>query len=196
MIADRLTKLLDWRPDEREKRLLQMLLGVAIAAWLYVAFDARQTAAAEYAAAQQRLAETRMQFKLLSNNRWRVEIAAQKKLLAQSAIVDATPAISRIRLRGEIMALAASAGLTAPAILENYAADDISAGQNGKQRFAALTTTIEFDFDWAGLLRLLEQVEYSGRGYFIDGFEVRQEGDKRRMRVTFRALHQKQAAAI
>lgn len=194
MIANRLTALLDWRPDDREKRLLQLLLGIAIAAWLYIAFDTRQNAAADNAAAQQRLAETRTQFKLLSNNQWRVEIAAQKKLLAQSAIVDATPAISKIRLRGEVLALASSAGLTAPVILDNYTTDTVSAEKSAKQRFSVLTTTVEFDFDWAGLLRLLEQVEYSGRGYFIDGFEVRQEGDKRRMRVTFRALHKKQGA--
>lgn len=194
MIADRLTALLDWRPDAREKRLLQLLLGIAIATWLYIAFDVRQNAAADNAAAQQRLVKTRAQVNLLSDNQLRSEIAAQKKLLAQSVIVDATPEISKIRLRGEVLVLSSRAGLAAPVILDNYTTDTVSADKSAKQRFSVLTATIEFDFDWAGLLRLLEQVEYYGRGYFIDGFEVRQDGDKRRMRVTFRALHQKQGA--
>lgn len=194
MIADRLTALLDWRPDAREKRLLQLLLGIAIATWLYIAFDVRQNAAADNATAQQRLVNTRAQVNLLSDNQLRSEIAAQKKLLAQSVIVDATPEISKIRLRGEVLALSSRAGLTAPVILDNYTTDTVSADKGAKQRFSVLTATVEFDFDWAGLLRLLEQVEYNGRGYFIDGFEVRQDGDTRRMRVTFRALHQKQGA--
>ncbi len=194
MIASRLTALLDWRPDDREKRLLQILFGVAIAVWLYASFETRQNAAADNAAAQQRLAKTRTQFNLLSNNQWRGQIAAQKKLLAQSVIVDATPAISEIRLRGEVLALSSRAGLPAPVILDNSSTDTVSADKSAKQRFSVLTTTVEFDFDWAGMLRLLEEVEYYDRGYFIDGFEVRQEGDKRRMRVTFRALHKKQGA--
>lgn len=194
MIAIHLTPLLAWRPDDREKRLLQLLLGILLAAWLYISADTRQNAATDNAAAQARLAKARNQVDLLSNNQLPVKIAAQKKLLAQSVLVDATPAISKIRLRGEVLDLSSRAGLIGPVILDNHTVDALPEEKSTKQSFAALTATVEFDFDWLGLLRLLEQVEYDGRGYFIDGFEVLQEGDKRRMRVTFRALHKKQAA--
>lgn len=193
MTASRLTALLDWRPDDREKRLLQLLLGVGLIAWLHLSFEKREDAAADYSAAQQRLAKTRTQLDLLSSNQLRMEIAARKKLLAQSVIVDATPAIGEIRLRGEVLSLSSRAGLTAPVILDNYTADTGPVGKAPQPSFSVLTATVEFDFDWPGLLRLLEEVEYGGRGYFVDGFEVRQEGDKRRMRVTFRALYKKQA---
>lgn len=193
MIAGHLTALLDWRPDDREKRLLQLLLGISLAAWLYISADNRQNAATDNAAAQERFAKARTQVDLLSNNQLHAEIAAQKRLLAQSVVVDATPAISKIRLRGEVLVLSNRAGLTAPVILDNDTIDSVQEDKNAKYGFVALTSTVEFDFDWLGLLRLLEQVEYDGRSYFIDGFEVRQEGDKRRMRVTFRALHKKRA---
>lgn len=194
MIAGRLTALRDWRPDDREKRLLQLLLGVALAAWLYLAFETRLAAAADHAAAQQRLAATRRQLNLLSNNQWRSQIAAQKRLLARSVIVDATPDISEIRLRGEVLALSGRAGLPAPVILDEGTVNIVSLDQSPTRRFSVLTTTVESDFDWAGLLRLLEEIEYHDRSYFIDGFEVRREGDTRRMRVTFRALHKTQGA--
>lgn len=193
MIAGHLTALLDWRPDDREKRLLQLLLGISLAAWLYISADNRQDAATDNAAAQERFAKARTQVDLLSNNQLHAEIAAQKRLLAQSVVVDATPAISKIRLRGEVLGLSNRAGLTAPVILDNGTIDSVQEDKSAKYGFTALTATVEFDFDWLGLLRLLEQVEYDGRSYFIDGFEVRQEGDKRRMRVTFRALHKKPA---
>lgn len=193
MIASHLTALLDWRPDDREKRLLQLLLGILLVAWLYISADTRQNAATNNIAAQERLAKARTQVDLLSNNQLPAEIAAQKRLLAQSVVVDATLAISKIRLRGEVLALSSRAGLTAPVILDNDTIDSVPEDKSSKHGFAALTATVESDFDWLGLLRLLEQLEYDGRSYFIDGFEVRQEGDKRRMRVTFRALHKKQA---
>lgn len=193
MIASHLTALLDWRPDDREKRLLQLLLGTFLAAWLYISADTRQNAAAYDVAAKERLAEARSQLDLLSNNQLPAEIAAQKKLLAQSVLIDATPAISKIRLRGEILNLASRAGLAGQVIIDNDTIDSLAEDKSAKQGFTVLTATVEFDFDWPGLLRLLEQVEYDGRSYFIDGFEVRQEADKRRMRVTFRALHNKQA---
>jgi hypothetical protein len=196
MRAGHFTALLHWRPDDREKRLLQLLLGIAIVGWLYTAFEARQNAAADNAAAQQRLATTRTRFDLLSSNQLRGEIAMQKKLLARLVIAEATPAISEIRLRGEILALSSRAGLPAPIILDNSPTDTAATDKSVKQRFSVLTSTVEFDFEWAGLLRLLEEVEYHDRGYFLDGFEVRQEGDKRRMRVTIRALHQYQGAGV
>lgn len=191
MMADRLTALLEWRPDDRETRLLQLFLGLAMGVWLYVAFDNRQSAAADYAAAQQRLATARTEINLLSNTQWRARIAAQKKLLAKSVIVDATPAIGEIRLRGEVLALASRAGLSGPEILGDASTEAVT-GSGAKRGFSVLASTVEFDFDWAGLLRLLEEVEIADRGYLIGGFEVREEGDKRRMRVTFCALHKHQ----
>ncbi|MFM2022353.1 MAG: hypothetical protein RJB02_2061 [Pseudomonadota bacterium] len=193
MIAGRLTALLDWRPDDREKRLLQLLLGILLATWLYISVDTRQNAASENVAAQERLAKVRTQVELLSNNQLRAEIAVQKKLLEKLLVVDATPSISKIRLRGEVLDLSRRAGLTAPVILDNDTIDNDTADKSGRQVFVALTATVEFDFDWSGLLRLIEQVENDGRSYYIDGFEVRQEGDKLRMRVTFLALHKKEA---
>lgn len=192
MIHSAIDALRSWQLAERERKLLWLLSLLLVVGFVYAAWDAKQSAQAEAEAAQQRLAKVRTQFKLLSNNDWRGEIEAQKRLLLSNTLTDVTPAIGQLRLRGEAMGLARSSGLGNPVVVDAYRGEDPQSGRARKSRFTPLVTTIEFDFDWTGLITLLGQIETAQRGYYIDGFAVRQEGATRRMRLTVRALHRRQ----
>lgn len=192
MIGSWIDALRNWQPAAREKTLLWLLALLCVAGFVYAAWDSKHSAQAEAEAAQQRLAKVQTQFKLLSNNGWRGEIEVQKRLLLANALTDATPAIGQLRLRGEAMAIARSSGLGNPEIIDAYRGEDPPSGKAARPRFTPLVTTIEFDFDWTGLMTLLGQLETAQRGYFIDGFAVREEGPARRMRLTLRALHRTQ----
>ena len=192
MIRSSIDALRNWQPAAREKKLLWLLALLLVAGFVYLAWEAKQAAQAQADMAQQRLARVQTQFKLLSNNGWRGEIETQKRLLLANALTDATPAIGQLRLRGEAMAIARSSGLGNPEIIDTYRGEERQRGMATPPRFTPLVTTIEFDFDWTGLMTLLGQLENASRGYFIDGFAVREEGSVRRMRLTLRVLHRTQ----
>lgn len=192
MIRSSIDALRNWQPAAREKKLLWLLALLLVAGFVYLAWEAKQAAQAQADMAQQRLARVQTQFKLLSNNGWRGEIETQKRLLLANALTDATPAIGQLRLRGEAMAIARSSGLGNPEIIDTYRGEERQRGMAVPPRFTPLVATIEFDFDWTGLMTLLGQLENASRGYFIDGFAVREEGSVRRMRLTLRVLHRTQ----
>jgi hypothetical protein len=103
---------------------------------------------------------------------------------------DPTVQLSELRMREELTELAGRAGLV------NVVIEDVARPFDGltqpvaKTGFVAVSMTLEASFDWAGFARLLRELEQFYRGYLIDGVGVRSDGDRRRLRVSLRILHQ------
>lgn len=189
MIGNAIAAIREWQPTAREARLLQLLPALLAGAWLYSAYTGMQSADEIGSATQMRLADARAKFKRMSDNDWRNDLAQQHARLEGLTMLDPTPAISLLRMRGEVSELATAAGLTDVKFIEATSSSEFDVKKANARGFSKLTTTFECDFDWAGLGALLDQIEASARSYLIEGIEVRNDGEKQRMRISLKALH-------
>lgn len=189
MIGNALATIREWQPTARETQLLQLLPALLAGAWLYSAYTGMQSAVDKGTATQIRLADARAKFKRMSDNNWRNDLAQQHARLEDLTMLDPTPAISLLRMRGEVSELATAAGLADIKFIEATSSSDFDVKKANARGFSKITTTIECDFDWVGLGALLDQIESNARAYLIEGIEVRNDGEKQRMRISLKALH-------
>lgn len=189
MIGNAIATIRDWQPTARETQLLQLLPALLAGAWLYSAYTGMQSAVDTGTATQIRLADARAKFKRMSDNNWRNDLAQQHARLEDLTMLDPTPAISLLRMRGEVSELATAAGLADIKFIEATSSSDFDVKKANARGFSKITTTIECDFDWVGLGALLDQIESNARAYLIEGIEVRNDGEKQRMRISLKALH-------
>lgn len=179
-----------WRPTLREQRLLWLLTAIAIAAWALSGFSAMQSANAAHGEATDRLSQGRQQFARLSDSRVLAASKQQSGQLNALTMQDPTVQLSEMRMREELTELAARARLS------NVLIEDAPSGAGEAEvsaktpDFVVLVMTLEADFEWSAFVRLLGELEQFYRGYLIDGVEVRSDGEKRRLRVALRILHQ------
>lgn len=179
-----------WRPTLREQRLLWLLAGVAIAAWALSGFSAMQSANAAHSEATDRLSQGRQQFARLSDSRVLAASKQQSGQLNALTMQDPTVQLSEMRMREELTELAARARLSNVLIEDAPSGADEAKVSAKTPDFVVLVMTLEADFEWSAFVRLLGELEQFYRGYLIDGVEVRSDGEKRRLRVALRILHQ------
>lgn len=185
-----LTTWLAWRPSERELLLLKSLFGIALVAWLGSAYNSVTAAQAAAASAQERLGQARAKFAGLSQRDTFALHTRQIGQLQALTMQDPTAQLSELRMREELTELAVRA------VLSGLLVEDVPQSLDGLTRpappsqFAVLRMTLEADYDHAGFVRLLRELEQFYRGYLIDGVEVRSDGQKRRLRLALRILHQ------
>lgn len=189
-MASRFVPVLAWRPSARERVLLGLLGGVAILVWLWSGYASTVSAQAELEQAGERLGRARQQFAMLSDSAALAASKRQSGQLTALSMQDATVQLSELRMREELQELAARAGLSNVVIEDAARPFDSGTGPAAKAEFVPVLMTLEADFDWAGLARLLRELEQFYRGYLIDGVEARTQGDKRRLRLSLRILHQ------
>lgn len=189
-MAQLFSPVLTWRPSGRELLLLRILGGIVVAAWLWSAYTSMVAAQAEHGQASERLGRARLQFARLSDSGALAAYKDQTGRLAGLTMRDPTVQLSELRMREELTELAVRAGLV------NVVIEDVARPFDGltqpvaKTGFVAVSMTLEANFDWAGFARLLRELEQFYRGYLIDGVAVRSDGDRRRLRVSLRILHQ------
>ena len=188
-LNSRWRELASWQPNERERRFLGILAILILTAWLVSAFDARQSAREARDQTSMRLGRARAQYTQQADMVQIAKLADLRKQLDTMSLGEATPAIGRLRMREELIELASISGLRNALILDEPP-DQESLGESAeKSGIRAIDATLEADFDWSALVALVGEAELYPSAYLIQGIAVSNEGEARKLRVTFRILH-------
>ncbi|MCW1400932.1 hypothetical protein OKA06_00830 [Novosphingobium sp. MW5] len=182
-------RIRSWRPSERELRLLLACCGAALCLCWSISYDLLQSAKQDLDAADVRLTRVQAETAVLSSSEQRDALSRQRMTLAALSMFDATPSISQLRMREELVDLADQAGFRNLEVISDVPTEQAANNKPEKVAYSAIITTLEADFDLPALIALIGQIELYQTGYLIEGIELRNDGKSPKMRASFRILH-------
>lgn len=176
--------------DRRESRLLMLFASVLVCCVMYYAHAYRQSATEALMQAQQRHLKAKSEAFSLASTSYREAITRQKAKLSFLRMIDATPEISKLRMREELAVLAMGAGFKNLKFIDELSVDNEPEHKKAVNEISVVSLSLEADFDWHALNVLFEEIAQFHTGYLVKALEVRREGNVRKMRLNFRILHQ------